>query len=33
MTISGQGNENFQGNAGDLLIVFAEKEHKYLFEQ
>ena len=29
MTIAGQGNENFQGNAGDLLVVFAEKEHKY----
>ncbi len=29
MTMNGQGNENISGNPGDLIIVFAEKNHPY----
>ena len=29
MTMSGQGNENTSGNAGDLIIVFQEPSHSF----
>ncbi|MBA66037.1 MAG: molecular chaperone DnaJ [Candidatus Marinimicrobia bacterium] len=29
MTMSGQGNENASGNAGDLIIVFQEPDHPF----
>ena len=29
MTVNGQGNENINGNPGDLIVVFTEKSHEY----
>jgi len=29
MTVNGQGNEDINGNPGDLIVVFIEDEHEY----